>query len=113
MASLKKTIDTIARKARSSSRLLGDTQQDKVDNCLRALALLLDERKDAVVKANRKDIALARKKNLSGPMIDRLTLTDKAFDAMKKGLNVVAGLSTPVGSVLTSGCGPTGLPSEK
>jgi glutamate-5-semialdehyde dehydrogenase len=109
MASLQKTIDTIARKARASSRLLGDTQQDKVDNCLRVLALLLDERKDAVVKANRKDIALARKKNLSGPMIDRLTLTDNAFDAMKKGLNVVAGLSTPVGSVFDERVRPNGL----
>jgi glutamate-5-semialdehyde dehydrogenase len=109
MASLQKTIDTIARKARASSRLLGDTQQDKVDNCLRAIAALLDSRKEAVESANRKDIALARKKNLSGPMIDRLTLSDKTFDAMKKGLNVVAGLSTPVGSVFDERVRPNGL----
>ena len=109
MASLQKTIDTIARKARASSRVLNDTQQGKIDNCLRALAALLDARKDTVVKANRQDIALASKKNLPGPMIERLTLSDKAFDAMKKGLNVVAGLSTPVGSVFDERVRPNGL----
>jgi glutamate-5-semialdehyde dehydrogenase len=108
-ASLQKTIDAIARKARASSRLLCDIQQDKVDNCLRAIAALLDSRKEAVLKANRQDIALARKKNLPGVMIERLTLSDKAFDAMKKGLNVVAGLSTPVGSVFDERVRPNGL----
>jgi glutamate-5-semialdehyde dehydrogenase len=109
MASLQKTIDTIARKARASSRLLGDTQQDKIDNCLRAIVVLLDTQKETVVKANRQDIALAREKNLPGPMIERLTLSDKAFDSMKKGLNVVADLSTAVGSVFDERVRPNGL----
>jgi glutamate-5-semialdehyde dehydrogenase len=109
MASLQKTIDAIARKARASSRLLGDTQQDKIDNCLRAIVVLLDTQKETVVKANRQDIALAREKNLPGPMIERLTLSDKAFDSMKKGLNVVADLSTAVGSVFDERVRPNGL----
>jgi glutamate-5-semialdehyde dehydrogenase len=106
---LHQSIDAIARKARSSSRLLGETKQETVDNCLRALSALLDTRKAAVVKANRKDIALAVKKKLPGPMIDRLTLTDKAFDAMKTGLDIVAGLSTPVGMIFDERKRPNGL----
>jgi glutamate-5-semialdehyde dehydrogenase len=109
MSSLAKTIDTIARKARASSRVLGDTPQEKVDNCLAALCALLDTQKNMLVQANQKDIALARRKNLAGPMIDRLTLSDKTFDAMKKGLNVVAGLSTPVGSIFDERVRPNGL----
>ncbi|HUI93915.1 MAG TPA: glutamate-5-semialdehyde dehydrogenase [Chitinivibrionales bacterium] len=109
MTSLTKTIDAIARKARASSIVLGDTAQDKVDNCLRSLAGLLDAQKDALVKANRKDIALARAKRLAAPMIDRLTLSDKAFESMKKGLNAVADLSTPVGSIFDEHVRPNGL----
>ena len=67
MASLQKTIDTIARKARASSRVLNDTQQGKIDNCLRALAALLDARKDTVVKANRKDLPSPERKTLPAP----------------------------------------------
>lgn len=99
----------MARKARASSRLLGDTPQEKVDNCLRAIATLLDTQKEAVIRANRKDITLAHKKNLAGPMIERLTLSDKTFESMKKGLDVVAGLSTPVGSIFDERVRPNGL----
>jgi glutamate-5-semialdehyde dehydrogenase len=107
--SLQKTIDAISRKAREASRVLCDTNQDTVDRCLVGMAELLDKRREAVLKANAKDIALARAKNLPEAMIERLTLSDKAFASMKKGLVEVAGLSTPVGTVFDERRRPNGL----
>jgi glutamate-5-semialdehyde dehydrogenase len=109
VSSLQKTIDTISRKAREASHLLLDTDQNKVDRCLVVMAELLDTKKEAVQKANAKDIALARAKKLPGAMIERLTLSDKAFASMKKGLIEVAALSTPVGTVFDERTRPNGL----
>ncbi len=108
-SSLQKTIDAIARKARASSRLLLDTPQDKVDACLLAMAELLDSNKAVLVAANKKDLNRARAKNVAGPMIERLTLSDKTFASMKKGLTEVAAMSTPVGARFDERVRPNGL----
>jgi glutamate-5-semialdehyde dehydrogenase len=107
--SLEKIIDTISRKARDASRVLGDTSQEAVDRCLIVMAGLLDKRLESLRKANNKDIALATEKGLPEAMIERLTLSDKAFASMKKGLVEVAALSTPVGEVFDERRRPNGL----
>jgi glutamate-5-semialdehyde dehydrogenase len=108
-SSLRKTVDTISRKAREASRVLCDTNQDTVDRCLVTMAGLLDMRREPVRKANARDIALAQAKNLPEAMIERLTLSDKAFDSMIKGCVEVAALSTPVGTVFDERRRPNGL----
>jgi glutamate-5-semialdehyde dehydrogenase len=106
---LAKTIDAIAKNARAASRLLMNVDPGKVDDCLRIMAALLDEQKAAIAKANRKDLALAKDKGLTGPMIERLTLTDKTFESMKRGLKEVASLSSPVGASFEERVRPNGL----
>ena len=106
---LQKKIDAMARSALAASRCLVDIPRAKVDDCLCAMAALLDEQKDAIVKANRKDLALAKKKNLAGPMIERLTLSDKTFESMKRGLVDVAALTAPVGESFDERVRPNGL----
>jgi glutamate-5-semialdehyde dehydrogenase len=106
---LAKTIDAIAKKARAASRLLMNVDPDKIGDCLRIVATLLDEQKAAIAKANRKDLALTKDKRLSGPMIERLTISDKTFESMKRGLKEVAALSTPVGATFDERVRPNGL----
>jgi glutamate-5-semialdehyde dehydrogenase len=109
LSSLEKTVNTLCRKAREAGHLLLDTDQDKVDRSLVAMADLLDKNKEALRRQNAKDLALARSKKLSDAMIERLTLSDKAFESMKKGLIEVAALSTPVGTVFDARRRPNGL----
>ncbi len=109
VSALEKTINTMARKARAASHLLLDTPQDKVNESLLVMATLLDEHKASITAANRKDVALARKKRLSPPLIERLTLSDKAFESIKRGLFEVAALSTPVGETFDDRVRPNGL----
>jgi glutamate-5-semialdehyde dehydrogenase len=109
VSSLQKTIDAISRRAREAGRILLDTDQNTVDRCLVAMAGLLDKKKDMVLRANAVDVAQAKAKKISGSMIERLTLSDKAFESMKKGLVEVAALSTPVGAIFDERHRPNGL----
>jgi glutamate-5-semialdehyde dehydrogenase len=111
--SLQKTIDTISRRARAAGHTLLDTRQEIVDKCLLVMADLLDTEKNSCVRANKKDLIIAEKKHLSGPLIERLTLSDKTFASMKKGLAEVAALSTPVGTFFDERVRPNGLAIRK
>lgn len=99
----------MAQRARAAGRLLVDAHQDDINTCLKIMAALLDERKAALMAANRKDVALAKKNNLAAPMIERLTITDKVLESMKRGLVEVAALSTPVGQSFEKRTRPNGL----
>jgi len=60
-------------------------------------------------RVNKKDIALARLKHIPEAMIERLTLTDKTFESMKKGLVDVAAQKSLVGSTFEARTRPNGL----
>jgi len=109
LSSLQKSIDAISKNARLASMHLLDTNQSKVDKCLITMAKLLDTKKDLVLKANKKDVAQAKAKNLSAAMVERLIITDKTFTSMKKGLMDVAHQTTPVGTVFDKSKRPNGL----
>jgi glutamate-5-semialdehyde dehydrogenase len=109
ISSLQKNVDAICRRARQAGHYLLDTDQEKVDKSLVIMAELLDANKILVRRQNARDISMARTKKLSEAMIERLTLSDKAFDSMKRGLTEVAALSTPVGTVFDERRRPNGL----
>jgi glutamate-5-semialdehyde dehydrogenase len=106
---LEKQINNLADRAKEASFLLLNTSQEKVDKCLITISELLDSKKEQILEANKKDIKLAKEKKLSQPMIERLTLSDKAFNSMKEGLKIVAGLPSPVGSIFDERKRPNGL----
>jgi glutamate-5-semialdehyde dehydrogenase len=109
LSSLQKNVDAICRRARQAGHYLLDTDQEKVDKCLVIMAEMLDTKKILVRRQNARDISMARTRKLSEAMIERLTLSDKAFDSMKRGLTEVAALSTPVGTVFDERRRPNGL----
>ncbi len=108
-STMKKVIDTIGIKARRASQLLVDTKQSSIDACLREMAALIDNNKSTLLHANKKDIAAARLKKIPDAMIERLTLTDKTFTSIKKGLSEVAAQKSLVGSFFEERTRPNGL----
>ena len=92
--SLSKTIDALATRAGSAADTLTDVPRRKIDRVLRQTAKLVESRREALVRANRKDLSAGRAKGLSPAMIDRLTLSDKTFASITGGLRQVAMLST-------------------
>ena len=96
-ADLVHKIATQAKQASYQLRLLSSTQKNAV---LSTLADLLCTHKAEIQKENARDLEQAKKDQLSSALVDRLTLNDKAFDAMVRACHDIAALSDPVGEVI-------------
>jgi glutamate-5-semialdehyde dehydrogenase len=92
-------IETICREARAASRPLALVPVSTKNSFLSYLAQWLIANQEAIIAANRQDIADARSAGLSDAMIDRLTLTPERISGMAADLQQVISLPDPVGEV--------------
>jgi glutamate-5-semialdehyde dehydrogenase len=107
--SVKKTIDTLAARARKASSALAAAKPERINKALAAAASLLSKKRRHIRRENSRDVAVAAKRGLPDAMIDRLTLTDKRIDAMIAGLRQVSRLSSPIGALFDARRRPNGL----
>jgi len=99
----------MAQAARQAANQLVRFSSDQKNAALLSIAAGL-EKDAAFIKAeNEKDLIEAKEKGLSAAMIDRLTVTDGTIAGMVTGLNDVAGLNDPVGTMSPSWIRPNGL----
>lgn len=98
-----------AHEAKEASRAIAKASSAQKDRALIEMADALRGRTKELLNANKKDITLAKKKGLSGALIDRLTLTEKRIDEMAKGFVEVANLSDPVGEITKMWRRPNGM----
>ncbi|MBI3191459.1 MAG: glutamate-5-semialdehyde dehydrogenase, partial [Pedosphaera parvula] len=73
----------------------------------------VEQRGDALKRANALDLETGRQMGLSAAMLDRLQLDDKRIAGMAKGLREVAALPDPVGRILDERTRPNGLKLQK
>lgn len=106
-------IETTARQARAASLELATLSTDKKNTFLRQLAEQIIVEKEAIIKANAMDLEAAKTNGLSGPMVERLTLTEKRIDAMAEGVREVAALADPVGTEIERLSPPRGFDLRK
>lgn len=91
----------LAERAKQASRVLAITSTERKNAVLRRAAnALRGEPGDRVLEANAKDLAAAQEMGLSKAMLDRLQLDRKRLDAVADGVDQVASLPDPVGSVV-------------
>lgn len=107
--SLENMIEQMAREAREASRQLRRVERPQKDAALELTARKLAERKEDIIRENRKDLLKAKETGLSGSMLDRLTLDEKVLTEMREGLGEVAALSDPVGEITGMWKRPNGL----
>ena len=79
------------------------------NTALQAAATALRARQGAILEANSMDLAAARRRGLSGALLDRLALDAGRVEAMARGLEEIAALPDPVGRVLAEWTRPNGL----
>ena len=79
------------------------------DRALLAAAAALRTRHPQILAANAADMDSARAANLSAALLDRLQLDDQRVEAMAKGLEDIAALTDPIGSVSAEWSRPNGL----
>jgi len=107
--SLKKEILHIAVQAQKASRFLGTLSAERKNKALKAMAQSLLKNKQAILKANKKDIEFAKGQKRSNAFIDRLTLSDKRIKKMSDDLISVISLSDPVSAIDHLRYRPSGL----
>jgi glutamate-5-semialdehyde dehydrogenase len=100
--------DLATRARRAAIDLAGVTSAHKAA-CLRAAAARIRGDVDAILAANRLDLAAAPGFGLSAAAVDRLTLDAQRVEAIAAGVEAVAALPDPVGEVLEESSRPSGL----
>ena len=101
----------LGRAARAAARALALAPTAQKDDSLRAMAAAVRASAPEILAANDADVAAARER--SGAFLDRLRLDDKRIDAMAKGLDDIAALPDPVGTVIAAWERPNGLRIER
>jgi len=82
---------------------------DQKNRALFAAAAALRAGQAAILEANERDMAAARARGLSAAMLDRLQLDPKRIESMAGGLEAIAALPDPIGSVSAQWERPNGL----
>jgi glutamate-5-semialdehyde dehydrogenase len=99
----------IGQAARAAAGVLSAASSDAKNRALRASAEAIRGAAAEVLAANAQDMRAGEAKGLSKAMLDRLALDDARIEAMARGLEEVADLPDPVGSVLAAWQRPNGL----
>src|SRR6516162_8991988 len=103
----------MARQAKTASRELAKLTTAQKNACLLAMATALEQKTDAIKRANEIDVEAAASSGLPAAMLDRLKLDDKRVAGMARGLREVAALQDPVGRILDERVRPNGLKLQK
>lgn len=98
----------MGERARGASRVLARATTAQKNRALLAMASALDEARDALETANRRDLEAGRDNGLDEALLDRLALTPARIDTMIEGLRQVAALSDPVARFVTCATSPRG-----
>jgi glutamate-5-semialdehyde dehydrogenase len=99
----------IASRARRAAIDLANVPAEKKAACLKAAAARIRADVDAILAANKLDLAAAPGFGLTAAAIDRLTLDKKRVEGIAAGVEAVASLPDPVGEVLEETTRPNGL----
>ena len=94
---LKKLVTDIAVRARAASLALAVSPAGARNAALADLAARIDRSRDALMAANRRDLASAAANGLTPAQVDRLTLTGQRLDQLAESVRQVAALPDPLG----------------
>lgn len=89
-----------AAAAKKAAAELSVTSTAVKNRALLAMAQALRDRQADILQANAEDMRQAAAKGMKASMLDRLKLTEQRITGMAEGLEQVAGLPDPVGSVV-------------
>lgn len=99
--------------ARTAAAALALAPRPRKDAALRAAAAAIRDDRALILAANARDVERAQQNGTSAAFLDRLVLDDKRIDAMARGLEDVAELPDPVGTVLADWTRPNGLQIQR
>jgi glutamate-5-semialdehyde dehydrogenase len=99
----------IGSAARSAALVLALAPSDQKNRALRAAAAALRTQRANILSANENDVGESVGRAASGAILDRLRLDDSRVEAMARGLEDIADLRDPIGSVPAQWSRPNGM----
>ncbi len=99
----------IGRAAVAAAEVLARADTAQKDAALAAAAAALRARSEEILAANARDVKAAEAAGLSGALLDRLRLDPPRVEAMATGVEQIAALADPIGTVMAEWVRPNGL----
>jgi glutamate-5-semialdehyde dehydrogenase len=99
----------LGRGARAAARELARADTAAKDRALAAMAAEIRSQAKQILSANAADAKQAKKSGRDPAFVDRLTMNAKSVEQMAEGVEQVAGLADPVGSLSERVRRPTGI----
>ncbi len=103
----------LGQEARAAAGVLAKAPRAAKDAALRHAADAVRADAAGILEANRRDVEAAAAQGTGGAMLDRLRLDPTRLEAIAAGLEAVAELDDPVGTVLAAWTRPNGLRIER
>jgi glutamate-5-semialdehyde dehydrogenase len=107
------TMLAMGRRARAAARVLARADARTKDGALAAMAAAIRRDAPAILAANTRDLEAAEARGTAGSFLDRLKLDPSRIEAMAKGVEEIAALPDPVGTVIAEWDRPNGLHIER
>ncbi len=102
-------VGELGRAARAALPALAAAPAEQKDRALRVAAMAVRAQAPGILAANAIDVAAAQAAGLSPALLDRLTLDGVRLEGIARGLEQVAALPDPIGSVIGEWTRPNGL----
>jgi glutamate-5-semialdehyde dehydrogenase len=106
---IREDILKIARQAKMASQELANLSSSTKNKALLRMAESIEKNRERIIDENKKDVNLAKKKELSKALIDRLTLDEKRIEQMSKSLEEIVNIEDPIGKIENIRKRPNGL----
>ncbi len=106
---IKAYMQRVGAAARAASRLLAAADTATRNRALLATADAIARNRDAILAANREDMAAARANGLDPALLDRLELKPASIESMIEGVRQVAALADPIGAITDLVYRPSGI----
>ncbi len=103
------TMAELGRKAREAAAVLALAPSEAKVTALIAAATAVRRRQNEILAANAEDVSAAKAAGIGAALIDRLALDPKRLEGIAQGLEDIAALPDPVGTVLAEWTRPNGL----
>ncbi len=113
MENTEKKVINICKSSIKASQSLSKTKNSDRNKALRIIAKKIIENKDYILLQNKKDLGVAKKNNLSKPLVDRLLLDKKRILNLSKDILNIVKLEDPLGKILNTNIRPNGLKISK
>ena len=110
---IRKIMGEIGSNAKVAFERLSTASDSEKNDALHLMANEIENSEEYILSENQKDIQIAKTKNLSDAMIDRLSIDDLGIKNIASSIRDIAKLNDPVGNELESWDRPNGLHIKK